>query len=201
VACALLTCAAGCKGPGRRQPLRKQVAQIAEQQSDLQIRLEQTQRENEQLRKQIETLTLLPDNKKAEMFGVKSVKIGRYTNLYDENNDGVEETLVVYVQPLDEIGDAVKAAGAANVQVWDLSKPSAEALVADWSLDTDKLKKLWVDSIALIGYRLAFDVSKIRDKLNFPLTIKVTFTDYLSGRTFNEQFILRPRKPTDAKNK
>ena len=44
------------------------------------------------------------------------------------------------------------------------------------------------------GYRLSFDAAGIVDKFDKPLTVKVNFTDYLSGMTFTEQFILRPEK-------
>jgi hypothetical protein len=197
VHCSLLALvfAAGCENtnaPGKAT-LSKQVEQLSKEKAELASRLEQSQAENEGLKKQMEVLAGLPGDKKAEaIYRLKAVKIGRYTNLYDEDKNGTKETLIVYVQPVDETGDTIKAAGAVEVQLWDLNKPSAEALLNKWSIGPEELKKLWFDSIFLTGYRLKYDVSSEVKNFNKPLTVKVAFTDYLSGRTFTEQKTIKP---------
>jgi hypothetical protein len=50
----------------------------------------------------------------------------------------------------------------------------------------------------MTSYRFTFDVAGKVENLDKPLTVKVAFTDYLSGRTFTEQFILRPEKTPGA---
>ena len=73
----------------------------------------------------------------------KSVKIGRYTNFYDEDKTpGAtgKKNLVVYVEPIDETGDAIKAAGAIDVQLWDLNKKENEARLAQWQVEPNEIK-------------------------------------------------------------
>jgi hypothetical protein len=202
VHCSLLALvfATGCEstGPGaagNASPLQ-QVEQLGKEKAELQNRLAQSQAENEGLKKQMEALAGLPGEKRAEsIYRLKEVKIGRYTNLYDEDkNPGApgKETLIVYVQPIDETGDVIKAAGAVDVQLWDLNKPSAEALVGKWNVEPNELKKMWFDSIALTGYRLKYDVGSLVGKFDKPLTVKIAFTDYLSGKVFTEQKAIKP---------
>jgi hypothetical protein len=189
--------AIGCENagtPAKSSP-SQQVQQLTEQKTNLQSRLEQSQTENERLKKQVETLSNLPVDKRADaVYHLQAVKIGRFTNLYDENKDGTKEKLVVYVQPIDETGDVIKAAGAAEVQLWDLNKKESESLIGQWRVEPNEIKKLWFDSIVATSYRLSFDVAGKVETLDKPLTVKIAFTDYLSGRTFTEQFILRPEK-------
>ena len=183
----------GCEGPGSYDSSLSQADQLHKEKTEMQISLEEALAENERLKKQVEGLWALPDDKKADaLYQVQAIKIGKYTNLFDEDKDGTKETLVVYVEPIDETGDSIKAGGAADVQLWNLDKPSEGALISQWSIDTDELKQLWLDSMFGGNYRFKFDVSGMVGELEGPLTVKVTFTDYLSGRTFTEQKAIKP---------
>jgi hypothetical protein len=193
----VLVFAFGCQKPDTAEkpsPLQ-QVEQLIAQKTELQSNLEKSQIENDRLKKQIDTLSNLPGEKKAEsLYQLQAVKIGRYTNLYDEDKNWTKEKLIVYVQPVDEVGDIIKAAGAVDVQLWDLNKKESESLVAQWRIEPNELKKLWLNSMFSGNYRLTFDLPALEEKADRALTIKVAFTDYLSGRTFTDQFILRPEK-------
>ena len=180
----------GC-GETKRPTAARQ--EVVNEEALLKSRVEQAEKEKEQLKKQVETLSQLPMGKRAEaIYSLKAVKLGRYTNLYDEDKNGTKETLIVYVQPIDETGDVIKAAGAVEVELWDLNKPSVEALLNKWSVEPNELKKLWFDSIALTGYRLTYDAGALVEKFDRALTVKITFTDYLSGREFTEQKAIKP---------
>jgi hypothetical protein len=205
VRCSLLVLvfAFGCESPNGLKPaLSQQVQQLTTQKADLQSRLERTQIENERLKKQIETLFTLPGDKRVDaLYHLQAVQIGRYTNLYDEDKNGTKEKLIVYVQPIDDTGDTIKAAGAIDVQLWDLNKKDGVALLAQWRVEPNELKKLWFNSILAGNYRLTFDAAALMEKFKETLTVKISFTDYLSGRTFTDQFILRPEKTGATENK
>ena len=190
----------GCDGQTAGKPTTaQQVQQLTAQKADLQNQLEQTQTENDRLKKQAESLSKLPGDKRADaIYHLKSIKIGRFTNFYDEDKPpGAtgKKNLVVYVEPIDETGDAIKAAGAIDVQLWDLNKKESEARLAQWRVEPNEIKKLWLGGMLSSSYRLSFDAAGIVDKFDKPLTVKVNFTDYLSGMTFTEQFIIRPPQP------
>ena len=73
------------------------------------------------------------------------------------------------------------------VQLWDLDKTNGEALVGKWKVEPSELKKLWFASMVTINYRLTFEVADIIESLKETLTVKVTFTDYMTGKIFKEQ--------------
>jgi len=190
----MLVFALGCESAGTRGPtLSQEVEQLSAEKTGLQNKVEQQQRENEQLKKAVEGLSKLPGDKKAEeIYQLKGVKIGKYTNLYDEDKNGTRETLAVYIQPMDETGDSIKAAGAVEVQLWDLNKKESEALLGQWRVEPNEMKKKWLNSIFGGNYRLGFDAAGKVEKFDKPLTVRVVFTDYLSGRIFTEEKVIKP---------
>ena len=189
----LLVIAVGCESAGRKS-LIEENAELELETAQLKSRLEQSETKNEQLKKQIQTLSGLPAEVRLEnLYELQRIKIGRYTNFYDKDKDGKKEKLIVYIQPIDREGDLIKAGGTVDVQLWDLNSPQAnQALLGQWHVEPDELKKLWFVTIMTSNYRLIFDVAEEISEFKEPLTVKVTFTDYLSGKVFKEQKVIKP---------
>lgn len=187
-----LTLVIGCANPEENESTAVQLEQLTQENKELQKQIEQSEKENEQLKKQVQTLSGLPENVKLENLNrLENIKIGRYTGFFDKDDDGKKEKLIVYLQPTDAEGDAIKAVGTAEVQLWDLNKSNNEALLGQWKVGPDELKNLWFETLISIYYRLTFDVADIVENLEEPPTVKVTFTDYLTGKVFNEQKVIK----------
>jgi len=186
------TLVTGCAKPEEKESIAVQIEQLTQEKSELQKQIEQSEEENEQLKQQIQVLSGLPENVKLENLNrLESIKVGRHTGFFDKDDDGKKEKLIVYIQPTDEQGDAVKAVGTAEVQLWDLNKTNGQAMLGHWKVEQDELKKLWFETLVSIYYRLTFDVADIVESLEQPPTVKVTFTDYLTGKVFNEQKVIK----------
>ena len=189
----LLAVAAGCDNAGSRTSLAEEINTLRQERTQLTRQFEQSKSENEQLKEHIQVLSALPPEAKLENLDrLQRIKITGYTNLYDKDKDGRKEKLIVHIQPIDHDGDIIKAAGAVDVQFWDLNKDNGQALLAQWHFEPNELKKLWFAKFLSTSYRLTFDVA---DKVNLfeePLTVKVTFTDYLTGKVFKEQKVIKP---------
>lgn len=185
---------AGCGNTYTESPLQERVDILTIEKQQLVSQLEQSKAENEQLTKQIHTLSGLPEQLKGEnLYNVQTIEIGKYTGLFDKDKDGTKEKLIVYIEPIDEQGDVIKAAADIEVELWDLSKTDGSALLAKWPpVKPDELKKLWFDSMLKVNYRLTFDITDKVKSLDEPLTVKVTFTDYLSGKVFKKQKVINP---------
>jgi hypothetical protein len=186
----LLAIAAGCESSNPA----KEAKTLRQEKTDLQGQLKQSKSETEQLKNQVNVLSKLPSEARIEdLYDLQKIKITRYTNLYDKNKDGKKEKLIVYIQPIDEQRDIVKATGTVDVELWDLNKGDGQAQLGQWHVTPSELKTLWFATLITINYRLPFDVSdKITGKEK-ELVVKVTFTDYPSGKVFKEQKIIRPR--------
>lgn len=183
---------AGCASPKEKELLTAQIRQLTQENTQLQKQVEQCDSENKELKDQIQALSELPENVRLENLNrLEKITIGRYTGFFDKNDDGKKEKLIVYIHPTDEQGNAIKAAGAVEVQLWDLNKTNGQAMLGQWKIEPDELKKLWFETLVSIYYRLTFDVADVVENLKEPPTVKVTFTDYLTGRVFNEQKVIK----------
>ena len=187
----LLIVAAGCENAAGPTPA-EQIVALRQEKTLLAQQLEQARVESEQLQGQVKTLSGLPGDKLENLYDLQEVKLTKYTGFYDKNKDGIKEKLIVYIQPIDRQGDIVKATGAVDVQLWDLNREDGEALLGQWRVGPDELKELWFATILIINYRLTFDVTGVIDGTKESLTVKVTFTDYLSGKVFKEQKVIKP---------
>jgi hypothetical protein len=192
LAASLVAFVVGCEN-GDKSPVTEQLDTLRAEKAQLAYELEQAESRNEQLEGQIKVLSGLPEDKLEGLYEVQAVKVTRYTNLYDKDKDGEYEKLIVYIQPIDEEGDVVKATGAVDVQLWDLNRDEDNALVGSWHVGPEELKELWFATIITTNYRLTFDVSDKIEEFKEPLTVKVTFTDYLTGKVFQEQRVIKPR--------
>ena len=184
----------GCDSAYTESPLQERVEILTIQQQQLESQLEQSTAENEKLTKQIHTLSGLPEQLKGEnLYSLQNIEIGKYTGFFDKDKDGTKEKLIVYIEPIDGQGDVIKAAADIEVELWDLNKTDGSALLAKWPpVKPDELKNLWFDSMLKINYRLTYDITDIVKSFDEPLTVKVTFTDYLSGKVFKKQKVINP---------
>jgi len=185
--------AAGCDGPDREVILEKENQKLAREKKQLIVQIEESNSEIETLQKQVNVLAKLkPSIRLKTLSNTQEVKITRYTDLYDKDKDGTKEKLIVYIQPIDRQGDTIKAAGAVDVQLWDLNKPAEKAMLAQWRTEPEELKELWFSTIVNRNYRLTFDIADILTGDEESLTVKAIFTDYLTGKVFNVQREIKP---------
>ena len=187
-----LTACPGCGSGDSLVSLTQQLESSQLENRQLQRQLDQVNAEKQQLDKQLQVVSGLEAGAFENLYRVQSINITRYTNLYDKDNDGTDETLIVYIQPIDEQGDVVKAVGDVEVQLWDLNKPSQKAMLGQWQIKPEQLKEEWLATLLTINYRLTFEVADKIDGIEGPLTVKVTFTDHLTGKVFKEQRTIKP---------
>ena len=188
---AILLCGCGV-GSARKEPLELKVEALQQEKADLAGKVERCQVENEQLQQQVKSLAALPRDGRKDFYKLTGVQVARFTGFYDTDKDGRRERLLVYIQPIDTDGDIIKAAGTVQVQLWNLNNPGDQALIGQWQVQPDQLRKLWVGAL-VSNYRLPFDTSVTPELLAQPLTVKIAFTDYLTGEIFRDQTVIEPR--------
>ena len=192
--CVLMCFLAGCESnAGPKNPLAVQVETLTKDKREMMRQIEQLESKNKDLRKQINTLHGFTDDVNfKDLYDVQSIKITKYTNLFDKDKDGKKETLIVYIQPLDQDGDIIKAAGDVHVRLLDLDKDKDPVVLGTWNITPKKLKKLWLNAFMKTHYRLTFDIVGKVTEPEKTLTVMVTFTDFLSGNVFEEQMLIKP---------
>lgn len=192
--CVLMYFLTGCESTASpKNPLAVQVQTLTQDKREMMSQIEQLESKNKALHKQIKTLHGLNDKVELkDLNNVQSIKITKYTNLFDKDKDGKKETLIVYIQPIDQDGDIIKAPADVHVRLLDLDKDKDPVVLGRWNITPTKLKKLWLNAFMKTNYRLTFDIAgKVTDP-DKTLTVMVTFTDYLTGKVFEEQKLIKP---------
>jgi len=188
----LLMGVAGCtEAEKQADPQAVRIASLERENADLSEQNENITSDNTSLRENIKVLSGLPDKASLDdLCPVESVGITKITGFYDKDDDGTRESLVVYVQPVDTVDDAVKAAGAMDVELWDLGREPDGARLGQWRVGPEELRKMWFSTWMRTNYRLTFESPASAEDLDKPLTVKITFTDYTTGRVFQEQYVI-----------
>jgi hypothetical protein len=182
-----------CGGCGNTEKsLWQQIKDMSSQRSELAIRVEKLQQENQQLSRQVKMLEAIDPNERLSVIDtLEKIAITSRSGFYDKDNDGKKESLVVYLETTDNTGDRIKAAGQVEVQLWNLeAKDSQSGLLKEWTIEPAQLRTSWSGTLMTYYYRFTFPVEDIvqTDK---SLTIKVKIIDYFSGRIFQDQRVIK----------
>jgi len=188
----LLAITAGCDGQ-KAKPAISEKKVLQQQNAELKKQIDSYKTENAEFQKRLSTLTVTGKADTKDIYDLKKVELTKYTNFYDHDKDGKKEKLIAYLKPTDSQGDIIKAAGEVNIQLWDLNQNDSAALLMQWNIPADKLGEKWFSAILGTNYRFAFDITdKVKD-FSKPLTVKATFKDRLSGKTFFSQKVIEPK--------
>ena len=121
------------------------------------------------------------------------LSFGRLTGGADLDRDKPgDEGLKIYVTPVDAAGDDIKAAGSFVVEAFDLKRES-EQRIGRWEFVLEDAGKNWYGQALLNTYVLTAPWQTVPENPN--LTVKVTFTDGLTGRVFEAQKQVKVKPP------
>ena len=134
------------------------------------------------------TVETLPAVRLEKLFTTHGIRLGRLTGGADLTyaRTGVHDGLKIYVIPFDETGDELKAGGTITVEAFDLAAPSPA--IGKWVFPPEQAKPNWNGQALLYEYVLPCPWQT--PPAHAELTVKVTFVDELTGRTFTTQTIV-----------
>jgi hypothetical protein len=90
----------------------------------------------------------------ASTFGIKRIVLGRTTGGYD--NDGLpgDEQLQVVVEPRDCDEHSIKAPGALQIFVLEITPQGLKAPLCTWDISAEQLRATWTQGLLSTGYYL-----------------------------------------------
>jgi hypothetical protein len=129
------------------------------------------------------TLPSLSNERLGELFTVHGISFGRLTGI-----DPDQKGLKAYVVPTDGAGEPLKAAGSFVIDAFDLSRKE-DGAIGHWEFPLDQAGKIWFGKATLYTYVLSLPTEKLPQRGE--VTLKVTFTDALTGREFSGQRVVK----------
>jgi hypothetical protein len=183
----LISILAGCSSPNPANiQLRKQNQALREQITMLNRRHDGDVATIDSLQRDHGSIPTLPQERLARLFTTDGLQLGHMTGGYrNENSTSPSDGFEVEVVPIDQQGDAIKAAGSFTIEAFDLDLPQ-HPLIGTWQFPLEAARQKFFDHLMLYTY-----VLECPWKQGLPrhpnLTIKVTFDDELTGRRFVAQ--------------
>jgi hypothetical protein len=192
--CLLLVSGAGCASPSAaNNKLRAENLALQEQIDSLKRDRDVDRARIKALEQRTAPVPTLPQERLDKLVTVYGIKLGRLTggDNWDADKPG-DDGLKVVVQPVDRSGEKLKAAGSVVVDAFDLA--AVDPNVGHWEFDSDQVAERWYGAL-LYSY-----VFKCPWQKKLPsheeLTVRVTFTDELTGRQFTEQRVCKVNLPS-----
>lgn len=197
----LLAClAGGCDNPTAERAHALEM-RVVELEQALATRGEKIEDLNAQLahqQEQIRTLQTLGEKRMEFLPRVDGVEIGQHTGGLDADKQPGHELVKVFVLPRDSDGSVIKAAGSVTLQLYDLALPEDQTLLVENTIDVEDLSKHW--SSGFMTYHYSFELPLPQPLQHEELTLRVAFTDYLTGRTHSAQKTISVALPTAPQN-
>jgi hypothetical protein len=132
-----------------------------------------------------------------KLYLVQRIGLGASTAAVDLDNKPGDDGVKVYVEPIDQYGSVLKAPGSVTVQLYDLAAEAKDNLVGQLRYDVDQTAKCW--SSGFLAYWYSFTCPwKAGPPKHGQITVRVEFVDYLTGKKFEAQTIVRAALPPPA---
>ncbi|MBN1942030.1 MAG: hypothetical protein JW849_01935 [Phycisphaerae bacterium] len=151
--------------------------------------------EVETRKKQIETLQNLGEKRMENVFTVASIEIGRHSGGIDVDKEPGQDAVRVFLRPLDKDGHVLKAAGDVKIQLFDLAQPEDKTLFAEYTYSVKDIGKYWAGGLLANQYSFQCPFPDDSPPEHPEINLRVTFTDYLTGRSFTSQKLLKISLP------
>jgi len=153
--------------------------------------LARQEQENEALRKQLARLQGFGSERLANLVCVERIQFGRYTLAFDEDKDGWDDGVNVYLQLRDNEGDKIKAAGQVDIELWDLAAEQGKRLLLQRRYGLAELREYWLSGVLADHYKFKLPWSESSTPGHGELTVKLRFDEALTGRSFEIQTLVK----------
>jgi hypothetical protein len=186
---------AGCARPSvANNKLRAENLRLQEEITRLNRELEARQATIRALEQRVGILQRLPEDRLDKLYTVHAIKLGRLTggDNWDSSKPG-DTGIKVAVTLLDQDGDKLKAAGSFVVDAFDLDAPSDPQRIGHWTFDSAQAGQHWLGAL-VYSYVLKCPWQQ-RLPTRQELTVRVTYTDDLTGRQFTQQQACKVNPP------
>jgi len=146
--------------------------------------------------RQIATLQALGEKRLEQLYTIKRIRLGKSTGGADTDAKPGDDAVKVVIEPIDQHGSVIKTAGMVKVQIFDLAAPKATNLLAESSHDPNTVTKHWVSGF--MGGYFTFTCPLPAPPDHSELTVRAEFVEYLTGKTFTTQKVIKVDLPPVA---
>jgi hypothetical protein len=140
------------------------------------------------LERRIENQGTLAGVELSDLFVVDRIVLVSRTGGTDFDGQPGDDGVTVYVQPVDAVGDVIKAAGQFTIQLADLTTPGQPRELGTYIFDKrDVLETAWYGGMLTNHYTFKCEFPpQVARSPSREVYVRVTFLDWLTGKEFTD---------------
>ena len=182
------------------RPEQKSKDKIAAEDTSIQIprlkdELAAKQKQNEKLAEQLAVLRGFPADRLGYLVYVARIELGRFTQAYDDDKNDLDEGINVYLVLRDSRGDVIKGAGEVEIELWDLNEEEGGQFFYRWKYGMEEMSDYWLGGFLADNYKFKLTWPPGKEPRHSNLTLKLCFTDALTGEVFEIQKMIQVKIP------
>jgi hypothetical protein len=181
----------GCEtGPSELDTLRDKLDQSRDNNQELRLRVEGLEERLAQQTEQIRILQELGPKRLDYLFSVDRISLGRYTGSYRPRDGEYDSGVRVYLEPIDQYGSVIKAAGEVTVELFDLAQPEGSTRLGNFRFPVEEIRQHWASGFLTYHYNFDCPWPDNAPPAHGQITVRVTFVHYLTGKSFVSQRVV-----------
>ena len=188
----------GCKQPA--ETTRPEEILVAQENARLRRQIVEQDQQIAELRRQVAALRGLSTESIEHLVHVERIAFGRFTRCEDKDQDGIDDGLVVYLELRDRQGDKIKAAGRVLIELWDLAAAEDDRQLGQWHFGPEEALNHWLPGILADHFKFDLPWPHPKKPQHENLTVKLVFTDALTGKVFEIQKLIEAKVAVKAPN-
>ncbi len=171
--------------------LRREHLELTEQLADQRARYDRLKAQTDALAaRQNQTAPAVPGVKPSDIPVATRITLGRYSGALDEDGDGKDDTIRLYVLTEDQKGRFIPVAGRAVVQVVVIEPNEAVRELARKTYDPKALDEAFTSGLTGTHYTFELSVAPAEGTANREVTVKVTLVDAATGASMAAQTVV-----------
>jgi hypothetical protein len=183
---ALMTLLAGCDLMQGNQvaTLRQENERLKREVGRLERESVTTAQSVADLKTQVSRLQYLGAKRLDMLYHADRLEIEQLSGGYDDDKLPGDDGVIVYLRPLDRMGDPVKVAGDIRIELFDLSLPEGQQKLGEHVIAVGKAQEMWYGRFMTYHYTVRCPWQG-RPPANPEILVRASFLDYLTGRELN----------------
>jgi hypothetical protein len=118
------------------------------------------------------------------LYPADRIEIEQLSGGYDDDKLPGDDGVIVYLRPLDRVGDPIKVAGDIRIELFDLSLPEGQQKIGEYIIPVAKAQEMWYGRFMTYHFTIRCPWQE-RPPVNPEVLVRASFLDYLTGRELN----------------
>lgn len=136
------------------------------------------------LKTQVNRLQFLGAKRLDMLYHADRIEIEQLSGGYDDDKLPGDDGVIVYLRPLDRMGDPIKVAGDIRIELFDLALSEGQQKLGEYVIPVAKAQEMWYGRFMTYHYTVRCPWQG-RLPANSEILVRASFLDYLTGRELN----------------